>query len=143
MADDGFQMTNDTLPDVCLRFVICQLPFAMLESRVIGVCPLYYVAWGSRMITKFVLPLAAVLGIALGVFSVLPVRVVYSASPLEVSLRKKTTPVSRPVQDPPQQPTGLEKTIAGAGLVEARMENIPIGTAVPGVVMEVYVDGRR
>ena len=32
--------------------------------------------------------------------------------------------------------------IYGLGLVEAQRENIPIGTAVPGVVLEVFVDGR-
>ena len=30
-------------------------------------------------------------------------------------------------------------TIAGAGIVEARTENIAIGSALPGVVLEVYV----
>jgi multidrug resistance efflux pump len=94
------------------------------------------------MMTKYVLPLLALVGIALGVFSVLPLSLVYSASPLELSIKKRTTEVSQPLQAPPQQPSGLEKTIAGAGLIEARMENIPIGTPVPGVVLEVYVDGR-
>ena len=31
------------------------------------------------------------------------------------------------------------RAIAGAGLIEAKRENIPIGTLVAGVVTEVYV----
>lgn len=44
-------------------------------------------------------------------------------------------------QKPPRQPSTspYEQTVAGAGLVEAESENIPIGSRVPGVVVEVYV----
>src|SRR3954447_21168885 len=86
------------------------------------------------MMTRFLLPLIALLGIGLGL---------YSVSPWKVALEKKTTPVSQPIQDPPQQPPGLERPIAGAGLIEAQRENIPVGTVVPGAVLEVYVDGRQ
>jgi multidrug resistance efflux pump len=46
--------------------------------------------------------------------------------------------VSKPLMEPPHRPTEY-KTIAGAGLIEARRENIPIGAPVPGVVWEVFV----
>jgi multidrug resistance efflux pump len=77
--------------------------------------------------TKYVLPLIALLGIAVGLGSIYV---------------KREPPVSRPLREPPVQPSGFDKPIFGAGLVEAQRENIPIGTVVPGVVMEVYVDGR-
>jgi multidrug resistance efflux pump len=79
------------------------------------------------MITRFVLPLVALLGIVIGLGSV---------------YIKHEAPVSRPLREPPQQPSGFDKPIFGAGLIEAQRENIPIGTVVPGVVMEVFVDGR-
>jgi multidrug resistance efflux pump len=73
------------------------------------------------------LPLVAVLGIAVGLGSVYV---------------KQEAQVSKPLRDPPVQPIEFDKPIFGAGLVEAQRENIPIGTVVPGVVMEVSVDGR-
>jgi multidrug resistance efflux pump len=81
----------------------------------------------QSMFTKYILPLIAVLGIAAGIGAV---------------VAKKETPVARPVLDPPQQPDQVAKPIYGSGLIEAQRENIPIGTSVPGVVLEVYVDGR-
>jgi multidrug resistance efflux pump len=86
------------------------------------------------MMTRFLLPLAALVGIGLAL---------YGVSPWKVALEKKTTPISRPILDPPQPPPGAERPIAGAGLIEAQRENIPIGTPVAGVVTEVYVDGRQ
>ncbi len=79
------------------------------------------------MFTKYILPLIAVVGIAAGIGAV---------------VAKKETPVARPLVDPPQQPDRVTKPIYGSGLIEAQRENIPIGTTVPGVVLEVYVDGR-
>src|SRR5271166_6605957 len=81
------------------------------------------------MFTKIVLTLAALLGIVVGVGAV------YTTA-------KKESPVSVPLLDPPQRPARIEQAIYGLGLVEAQRENIPIGTAVPGVVLEVFVDGR-
>src|SRR5271157_6490821 len=81
------------------------------------------------MFTKIVLPLVALLGIVVGVGAV------YSTA-------KKESPVSVPLLDPPQKPARIVQAIYGLGLVEAQRENIPIGTTVPGVVLEVYVDGR-
>ncbi|MBY0524118.1 MAG: efflux RND transporter periplasmic adaptor subunit [Gemmataceae bacterium] len=43
--------------------------------------------------------------------------------------------------EPPAQParTPYGKTVAGAGIIEAQTENIAVGSALPGVVTEVYV----
>ena len=79
------------------------------------------------MFTKYFLPLIAVVGMAAGIGAV---------------VSKKETPVAHPVLDPPLQPDKVAKPIYGSGLIEAQRENIPIGTTVPGVVLEVFVDGR-
>jgi multidrug resistance efflux pump len=42
-----------------------------------------------------------------------------------------------PPADPPRTPFG--HTVAGAGIIEAQTENISIGSALAGVVLEVYV----
>ncbi len=76
------------------------------------------------MIVKYVLPLVAVAGLGLGVYSVV--------------LARQPLPASKPLVEPPTRPKEF-RAIAGAGLIEARMENIPIGSPVPGVVWEVYV----
>jgi HlyD family secretion protein len=46
-----------------------------------------------------------------------------------------------PKPPPPIEParTPFNSTVAGAGIVEARTKNISIGSALPGVVLEVYV----
>ena len=75
------------------------------------------------MITKYVLPLLSVLGLSFAIYTVLPGRIPEPASP--------DVP-------PPTRPTEF-KAIAGAGLIEARRENIPVGAPVPGVVWEVFV----
>jgi multidrug resistance efflux pump len=49
----------------------------------------------------------------------------------------QTLPVPLPPAEPARTPFG--RTIAGAGLVEAQSENIAIGSALAGVVLEVYV----
>ena len=83
------------------------------------------------MFTKIGLPLVALLGIVVGVGAV------YSTAK-----KDKESPVSVPLLDPPQKPAQITQAIYGLGLVEAQRENIPIGTAVPGVALEVFVDGR-
>lgn len=75
------------------------------------------------MIHRYVLPLLAVLGLGFAVYTVLEAR--------------QVPPPARPVVPPPTAPAF--RSIAGAGLIEARMENIPVGTVVPGVVTEVHV----
>jgi multidrug resistance efflux pump len=76
------------------------------------------------MIPKYVLPALAVMGVMFAIGTVL--------------LGWPPPPESRPLTEPPHRPTQFT-TIAGAGLIEARRENIPIGAAVPGVVWEVFV----
>jgi multidrug resistance efflux pump len=74
--------------------------------------------------TTYVLPLAAVAFLLSEIFSVIHAR--------------RTTPPTVPFVEPPSRPRGL-RAIAGAGLVEARRENIPIGAPLAGVVVEVFV----
>ena len=75
------------------------------------------------MFTKYGLPLLAVFGVSFAVFTVVQAR--------------QAPPLSKPLITPPTRPA--MKSIAGAGLIEARMENIPVGAPVPGVVWEVFV----
>jgi multidrug resistance efflux pump len=72
---------------------------------------------------KFMLPLVAA---ALLVFSI-----------FHVVKAQQTLPKPPPPVEPSRSPFGA--TVAGAGIVEAWTENISIGTALPGVVLEVYV----
>src|SRR5262249_7235582 len=78
------------------------------------------------MFNKYVLPVIAFAGVVFAVF--------YTV----VQARQEPQP-PRPVMDPPSRPSSRIKVIAGAGLIEAQRENIPIGTNVPGVVWEVFV----
>ncbi len=75
------------------------------------------------MIKKLILPLIALGGFAFTVYTI------NAREPIKVS---------EPLTPPPTQ-TKYRKFIAGAGIVEARLENIPVGAAVPGVVWEVNV----
>ena len=75
------------------------------------------------MFTKYMLPIFAVAGLALAIFTVVQ--------------GNQAPPASVPIVPPPTGPKFA--AISGAGLVEARMENIPIGVYVPGVVTKVYV----
>jgi multidrug resistance efflux pump len=75
------------------------------------------------MVTKFILPLLSVLGLSFAVGSV---------------LRPRPPQAAVPISAPPRRPAEF-KSIAGSGLIEARRENIPIGSPVPGVVWEVFV----
>ncbi|HWE36889.1 MAG TPA: HlyD family efflux transporter periplasmic adaptor subunit [Isosphaeraceae bacterium] len=77
------------------------------------------------MFTKYLLPMAAVLGLGFAVFTVVKAR--------------QSPPPSRPVVPPPERPSDF-RAIAGAGIVEARRENIPIGANIPGVVVERFVN---
>jgi multidrug efflux pump subunit AcrA (membrane-fusion protein) len=49
---------------------------------------------------------------------------------------QQVPPKPPPPLEPPRTP--FERTVAGSGIVEARSENIAIGTAIPGLVLEVY-----
>ncbi len=77
------------------------------------------------MVSKYLVPLLAAAGLAFAAY-----RVVLASRP---------DPPSTPYQIPTSTPSGFDTEIAGAGLIEAKQENIPIGTNVPGIVWEVYV----
>jgi len=76
------------------------------------------------MIKKLILPMIAVVGFGFSVYTVIKAREVPKAA------EPRTIPPLRPK---------FTKTIAGAGIVEARLENIPVGSPVPGVVWNVFV----
>src|SRR5271167_4242417 len=76
------------------------------------------------MIKKLLLPLLAITGFGFAVYTVVKAREVPAPAKPQIS--------------PPLRPK-FQKTIAGAGIIEARLENIPVGSPVPGVVWEVYV----
>jgi multidrug resistance efflux pump len=50
---------------------------------------------------------------------------------------QQTLPEAMPPVEPARDPYG--QSVAGAGIVEAETENIAIGSALPGVVLEVFV----
>jgi HlyD family secretion protein len=75
------------------------------------------------MIRKYLLPLLAA---ALFLFAV-----------FHVVSGQQTQPRALPPVDPARNPFG--STVAGAGITEPETENISIGSAFPGVVLEVYV----
>lgn len=75
------------------------------------------------MIRKYVLPVLSVVGFCAAVWVVMQQNRPVPAAP----------PVARPASAP------YTSYVAGTGLVEARTENIAIGTVVPGVVREVFV----
>lgn len=75
------------------------------------------------MITKYVLPIVAVAGL---IFAILFVRA-----------GNKPVPASQPVAQPAAAP--FAAYIAGAGIVEARSENIAVGATVAGTVQQVFV----
>ena len=77
-----------------------------------------------KTLSKYLLPMVA---IAFLVFEI-----------INVMVARRIAPAAEPVISPPSVPRGFH-AIAGAGLIEARRENVPIGTLVAGVVTDVYV----
>jgi multidrug resistance efflux pump len=75
------------------------------------------------MIRTYLLPVVAVLLIGLAAFQVLRAQ--------------QETPPPAPPIEPARDPLG--RSVAGAGLVEAREENISVGSPLPGVVVELFV----
>jgi len=75
------------------------------------------------MIRKYVLPVLAVLGVLLAIWTV----------------KQGAKPVipAKPVADPPK--VAFTNKISGAGIVEASTRNISIGTHIPGIVARVHV----
>ena len=58
-----------------------------------------------------------------------------------VGQASQTAPAASPPQPPPRSP--YEHSIAASGVVEARTENIALGAALSGLVLEVYVPSDR
>jgi multidrug resistance efflux pump len=77
----------------------------------------------SRRAGQFVLPFIGVMMLVFALYHV--VR------------GQQTLPEAQPPVQPPRAPYG--QSVAGAGIVEAETENIAIGSALPGVVLEVFV----
>ncbi len=75
------------------------------------------------MIRKYVLPLLAVIGVILAIYTV------RASDPV--------MPAAQPVALPAVSP--FQQYVAGAGLVEASTENIAVGTIVSGVVTDIHV----
>ena len=75
------------------------------------------------MIRKFIVPLAAIAGVAVAIVIVLHANQVAPALP--------------PIVQPPKAP--FSSYLAGAGIVEASTENIAVGTPVSGIVTAIYV----
>ncbi len=73
---------------------------------------------------KYVLPLAVVGLLAFMVFHV-------------ATTKPKVEQTKPPIQPPK---TEFAATVAGTGMIEAKFENISVGTPVPGIVMDVYVE---
>ena len=57
---------------------------------------------------------------------------------VNVMLASRVLPSGEPVISPPTVPRNL-RAIAGAGLIESKRENIPLGTLVSGVVTKLFV----
>src|SRR5262249_27529307 len=82
-----------------------------------------------RFLSKYLLPLLAVVFFGFAVLHV---------------VRASQTPAEPQPPGEPRRPAGPPRTpfgdtVAGAGLVEAETENINLGSALAGVVLEVFV----
>ena len=75
------------------------------------------------MIRKYLLPVLACAGLLFGMYT--------------VAVGAKPVPAAKPAAEPALAP--FENTIAGAGIVEARSQNIAVGAPVPGIVLEIPV----
>jgi multidrug efflux pump subunit AcrA (membrane-fusion protein) len=75
------------------------------------------------MIRKFFLPILALAGVVFALFSVVA--------------GNKPVPAAAPVAQPAR--ASFQSYVAGAGIIEARTENIAIGTPVGNVVSDVFV----
>lgn len=77
----------------------------------------------KNTVSKLVLPVAAAAMLGFGVFHLLKAQ--------------QTLPKPPPPVEPARNPFG--RAVAAAGIVESRSENIAIGSALAGIVLEVYV----
>lgn len=76
------------------------------------------------MMRKYLLPILALIGLLLAVTMVL--------------IGNRQPPISRPAVQSPKAPFAFY--VAGAGIIEASTGNIAVGTPVPGILVELYVD---
>ena len=81
----------------------------------------------TASMSRFVLP---ILGLCMGVLGF-----------YHVQQRSQPAPLTAPPATPPRAP--FEQVVAAAGVVEAETENIAIGAALPGLVLEVYVPSSK
>jgi multidrug resistance efflux pump len=77
----------------------------------------------NRIFVKYLLPASAVLMLAFGCYHVV------RSQPSGEKLVPPTAPARSPYQN----------TVAGAGIVEARSENIAVGAAIPGIVLQTWI----
>ncbi|MGZ8144012.1 MAG: efflux RND transporter periplasmic adaptor subunit [Methylosarcina sp.] len=75
------------------------------------------------MLPKYTLPTLAIAGFLFGVYS--------------AAFSNRPMPIAEPVADPAVAP--FRSFIAGSGIVEAKSQNIAIGTPLPGIVLAVPV----
>jgi HlyD family secretion protein len=75
------------------------------------------------MIRKYLLPILAVIGVAIAILMVIE--------------GNRTGPVAQPTVQPSSTP--FSSYIFAPGIVEASTENIAVGTPVPGIVTAIYV----
>jgi HlyD family secretion protein len=78
-------------------------------------------------VSRIILP---ILGLCLGVLGF-----------YHVQERSQNAPLTAPPESPPRVP--FEQAVAAAGVVEAETENIALGAALPGLVLEVYVPSSK
>src|SRR5262245_32023900 len=81
----------------------------------------------KHSMSRIVLPLVALVMGGLGFY--------------HVNRESQTLPATAPPENPPRSP--YQNSIAASGVVEARTENIAIGSALSGLVLEVYVPSAR
>ena len=77
----------------------------------------------NSIFVKYVLPASAVLMLAFGCYHVV------RSQPANERLNPPAAPARSPYSN----------TIAAAGIVEARTENIAVGAAIPGIVLETWI----
>lgn len=75
------------------------------------------------MIRKYLLPVLAILGLAFAIYTVM--------------MGAKPVAIAAPAAEPALAP--FDNTIAGAGIVESRSQNIAVGTPLSGVVEGLHV----